>query len=49
MTIPPKTQTNKPNRLYPAVMLKGIPSVGWTSQDLHLESEGKRTFNKNGP
>ena len=40
MTIPQKKQTNKLNRRCPAVMLKGIPNVEWTSQDRHLE--GKR-------
>jgi len=46
---PQKRQTNKPNLLYQAVMHKGIPNVGLTSQDLHLESEGKRTWNENVP
>ena len=34
---PPKKPTHSPNRLCQAVMLKGIPNVGWTSQALHLE------------
>ena len=34
---PPKKADHSPNRLYQAVMLKGIPNVGWTSQDRHLD------------
>ena len=34
---PPKRQTKKPNCLYQAVMPRGIPNVGLTSQDRHPE------------
>ena len=46
---PPKKPTHSPNHRCPPVMLKGIPSGAMTSQALHLESEGKRTWNKNVP
>jgi len=49
MTTHPKKPTHSLNRLYPAVMLKGIPSVAWTSRAHPLEFEGKRTWNENGP
>jgi len=49
MTIPPKKPIHSLSRFYPAVMLKDIPNVEWTSLARHLQSEGKRTWNENGP
>ena len=39
---PPRKPTHSLNRLYPAVMLKDIPSVAWTSLARPLEPQGKR-------
>jgi len=42
MTIRPKKPIHSLN--HPAVMLKDIPNVAWTSLARPLESEGKRTW-----